>query len=233
MGQGVGENDAVDTGVRAWARLEDAFAARRYSGSPALLARRTDGTARQLAPGVFHVPATRRPDVLVTAVHATNHHRGAAVKRADRGTGGLALLLAHVAGVGALVVLGGRGDANHDARHPAKTEMLDLGAAHVIDLHGSTAGEIALQIGRGAGPNPPGLLEALTDGGVPATTRTRFAAAGWHRVTRHAQRHGMTAVQVEIAAGYRPPRADESAASGIARVLVGAVDAIPAAVGAP
>jgi hypothetical protein len=187
-----------------WLWLEAPFSAHRYTGSAHLLRRLVPGT-RRLAPGVFHVPATARPDVLLTAVHATNHHRDGRPKPADRGTGALALWLAHRTGAGALVVLDAAGDANHDPAHPVKAAVAALvDVAHVLDLHGAAVGPV-LDLGTGTGPTPPGILENLATPGTHVTVGARHAARHPHRVTTWAQRHGLTAVQLEIARTHRAP----------------------------
>lgn len=194
--------------VREWAALEAPFAARRYAGDRTAI-RSIASRGREVRPGAFHLPATRRAHALVTAVHATNHTRQGRVKYADRGTGGLALLLAELTGCGALVVVGAPGDANHDAAHPFKDALLDVepGMEHVVDLHGAVeldGGHVDLGTGHGA--VPAAFIESLQHADdLRVSTNAKFSARDPNRVTTFAQRCGLAAVQVEIAAIARPP----------------------------
>jgi hypothetical protein len=194
--------------VREWAALEAPFAARRYTGDRTAI-RSVTSRVREVRPGAFHLPGTRRAHALVTAVHATNHTRQGRTKYADRGTGGLALLLAELTGCGALVVVGAPGDANHDAGHPFKDALLDVapGMEHVVDLHGAVeldGGHVDLGTGHGA--VPAAFIEALQHAdGLRVSTDAKFSARHPNRVTTFAQRCGLAAVQVEIAAIARPP----------------------------
>lgn len=194
--------------VQRWDDLERAFAARQYDGDRALLASIEPG-AREVRPGVFALPARRLPGTVLTAVHGTNHTRDGRLKLADRGTGGLALVLAAATGCGALVTLGTHGDANHDPNHPAKDALRDLpGVRHVIDLHGAAHRSDSPDIGLGTstGRTPARFVDALrADLRLAVTVDARHAAKGPHRLASFAQRHGRRAVQVEVDALARPP----------------------------
>ncbi|MFI8528471.1 hypothetical protein ACIGB8_28715 [Promicromonospora sukumoe] len=205
-----------------WALLESPFAAHRYTGSAHLL-RRQVPELQHVTAGVFHVPATGRPDVVVTAVHATNHHRDGRPKMADRGTGALAVWLAARTGAAALVVLDAAGDANHDRTHPVKTALAGLvDVAHVLDLHGAAVGPV-LDLGPGTGPTPPGLVEHLTASALPVTIAARHAARHPHRMTPWAQRRGLHAVQLEIARTHRAPLGTQADVDHLADHLAQAI----------
>lgn len=208
-----------------WARLEGPFSAHRYTGSAHLL-RRLVPELQHVTAGVFHVPATGRPDVVVTAVHATNHHRDGRPKMADRGTGALAVWLAARTGAAALVVLDAAGDGNHDSTHPVKTALAELGDVdHVLDLHGAAVGPV-LDLGPGTGPTPPGFTQHLTASALRATIAARHAARHPHCVTPWAQRRGMHAVQLEIARTHRPPLGAPVDVDHLAEHLAQAITAI-------
>lgn len=170
------------------------------------------GAAARAAGGLLTVMAGARPEVLVTAPHASTHERDGRVKLADRGTGGLALLLAEQTGCAAVACLpSAPGDANHDPSHPLKdwVDQLRPRPRVVIDLHGfSSRYGVEIDIGTGAGDVPPGVpaaLHPLATYGWTITTDAVYDASGPNTVTSWAQDRGMLAVQLEIAAQLRVP----------------------------
>ena len=153
--------------------------------------------------------------VLFSAVHGVVHERpGLGIKSAEARTGGLARVLAASLDTSVAVVLRGIGepDANFDPQHPLKLALLEqqLVGPHmaVIDLHGMTdhhAADVAI----GWGPNLQ-LAEAVAALAVTAFADNGFRVdpngaesglygAGEGTITTFAQRHGSSAIQVEIA----------------------------------
>jgi len=210
--------------ARRWSALEEPFAAAGYDGDPGA------GDADGLL-----VVGSVAPVVVVTAPHACNHRRDGRAKLADRGTGGLALLLAEVTGCAAVVALGGAGgDANWDEHHPLKERVAALRPAVVVDLHGMrTRPGYDLDLGLGPGPRPEGTdaaVEALRGSGLRVTTDGLFDAMRPTTVTAWAQAHGVPAVQIEVGAHLRPPVAGEQGQERLARALLAALGAIEAGV---
>lgn len=198
--------------LSAWRAAEARFAANRYDGDP------TYSSARN---GLFVGNRGAKTYVIFTAAHAVNHARDGRSKRADRGTGGLALLLAERTGAAAFVTAQRDcGDANHDPGHPLKAA---LGAAFgpnraVIDLHGMDGhGGVDVVIGTGGSDRLAGSLAARTarafrTHGLSVSIDDHFAAAGPHRIVQYAHRHDVPAVQIELSARLRPPAWDTSLA---------------------
>ncbi|RPF22175.1 hypothetical protein [Myceligenerans xiligouense] len=217
---------AVDPAGR-WRALEQTFAAEGYSGGrPEPL----PGGSGEPAPGIIEVAGTTRPGLIVTAPHATNHERSGRVKWADRGTGGLALLLAEITGCGALIAVGGLaktpGDANFDPRHPLKDRLAELAPDVVVDLHGMrTRDGMDVDLGFGEGAVPEKFVASLDDAGLRFTRNALFDAMRPTTVAASAQVRGIPAVQVEIGAHLRPPEAEATDMSLLVDTLVRAIKA--------
>ncbi|GAA1872163.1 hypothetical protein [Myceligenerans crystallogenes] len=222
---------AIDVAAR-WRALERAFAARRYDGDrPEALPGRS---LTEPSPGIVEIAGTSRPGLVVTAVHATNHARHGTAKWADRGTGGLALLLAELTGCGALVAVGSLaaepGDANFDAAHPLKDRLAELAPGVVLDLHGMrTRDGFDVDLGCGEGALPERLLAALDAAPLRVTRNALFDAMRPTTVAAFAQARGIRAVQAEIGAHLRLP---ESADARLVAALAAGIEA-EAAVSSP
>ncbi|GAB2499422.1 hypothetical protein GCM10027063_43750 [Promicromonospora xylanilytica] len=213
-----------------WLDFERIFSQNEYDGGPSpLLVPTTDGVSEP-TPGLLEIAGTSRPDVVVTAPHATNHERNGAGKVADRGTGGLAVLLSRVTGCTALVALDTPGDANYDQEHPLKDRLAELRPTVVIDLHGMRSrAESDVDLGTGSGTASPTVVTALDDSGLLVTVNQIFDAMRPTTVTSFAQSLGMSAVQVEIGAHLRPPTGK---APELGRLVTGLVTVIEQAASA-
>ncbi|GAB3157382.1 hypothetical protein GCM10027059_00160 [Myceligenerans halotolerans] len=171
---------------------------------------------------------------MVTAPHATNHARSGEIKWADRGTGGLALLLADLTGCGALISVGGLaaepGDANFDARHPFKDRLAELAPRVVVDLHGMrTRDGMDVDLGFGEGALPEEFLASLGRSDLRVTRNALFDAMRPTTVAAFAQERGIPAVQVEIGAHLRPPEGNGADPELLVASLVAAIEAeVPA-----
>lgn len=198
-----------------WRELEELFASsgyQRYSSTPVAV-----------VPGVPH------PRVVISAPHALNHVRNGQTKPADRGTGGLALLLG--AHLGVSVVLAGQsdnGDANHDREHPLKDAIAALDPLLVVDLHGMRerpGHPFEADLGLG----PTGLVPerfVMTLSGLLTTNENGlFASANTTRVTAWSQVRRIPAVQVELAASMRPPLGNDRNVAWAAKAFLEALRA--------
>jgi hypothetical protein len=214
--------------IARWDALELGFAADRYDGHARLLRAWAPYTTH-LGHGVFLLPPTHGPAVVVTAAHGTNHTRDGAAKWADRGTGSLALLLAETTGCAALVAVGAPGDGNHDLTHPIKDALLTLalgGIETVVDLHGSAhlPDSPDIDLGTSAGYTPKAFIDALTSHDrVRVAINAARAAASPRRITTLAQAHGLRAVQLEIDALLRPPTGTAGRREDLVTALTGAI----------
>lgn len=189
-----------------WLALEQIFSQDGYDGGEVSLTAPMGVSVSEPTPGLLEITGATRPRVVVTAPHATNHERAGAGKVADRGTGGLAVLLAEATGCTALVALGTSGDANYEEEHPLKTRLAELRPAIVIDLHGMRSRpESDVDLGTGTGSVPSGVVAALDASDLRVTTNEIFDAMRPTTVTSFAQSLGISAVQVEIGAHLRPP----------------------------
>ncbi|MFD2025594.1 hypothetical protein [Promicromonospora aerolata] len=176
-------------------------------------------------PGLLEISGSAHPQIVVTAAHATNHERDDAGKVADRGTGGLAVLLAQVTGCTALIALGTPGDANYDQAHPLKERLAEVRPMVVIDLHGMRSrAESDVDLGTGTGTAPPAVVSALDDSNLRVTTNQIFDAMRPTTVTSFAQSLGISAVQVEIGAHLRPPMGEAPALARLVTALVAAIE---------
>lgn len=217
-------NAAGDLAAR-WLGFEQIFSQDRYDGGHAPWPSSIAGSVSEPTPGLLELTGSTHPHVVITAPHATNHERDGAGKVADRGTGGLAVLVAQMTGCTALVAVSTPGDANYGLEHPLKERLAELRPAVVIDLHGMrTRAESDLDLGTGTGPAPSAVVAALTGSGLRVTTNAVFDAMRPTTVTAFAQELGIPAVQVEIGAHLRPPSGKAPALSGLVTALVAAVE---------
>jgi hypothetical protein len=200
--------------ARRWLVHEERFRANLYDG--------------QEPPGtVLQIASRDWPRLVLTAVHAVNHTRNAKTKYADRGTGGLVLLLAEVLGCAAVVVAGAdSGDGNVDLKHPAKEMVSKLSPrpTFLVDIHGMQDRGIDLEMGTGLSDLvPPHMFKAFTSDELRLTTAVdeMFNAGGEGTMTRWAQSCGIRACQIEISARLRPPVNDEMALNSVTEALIG------------
>lgn len=220
-----------DDPVARWLVLERFFSSDGYDGGRAPGSSAVSATVSEPTPGLLELTGSTRPQIVITAPHATNHERAGATKVADRGTGGLALLLAELTGCTALVALSTSGDANYDDVHPLKERLVALEPAVVIDLHGMRSrAESEVDLGTGTGRVPTHVVMSLRDCGLGVTTDQIFDAMRPTTVTSFAQQHGISAVQVEIGAHLRPPSGEPES---LARLVAALVEAIEVATPTP
>ncbi|GAA1874037.1 hypothetical protein [Myceligenerans crystallogenes] len=216
--------------IARWDAIETAFAAEYYSGESQLLTTAVP-RIRKAVEGVFVIHGSRRPDVVVTAVHGTNHVRDGKEKWADRGTGSLAILLSEITGCTALVTLGADGDGNHDFTHPAKTVLLDLpGVRTLVDLHGSAhlPDSPDIEIGTATGYVPDEFIGSVTaNQTLRVLVDVARTARNARRITMLAQTHGIRAVQLEIDALRRPPVGNPAPRAELLDALTAALVATP------
>jgi hypothetical protein len=178
----------------SWRKLEERYEVNNYDSS---------------GPDVLVIPGVKLPRLIFSAPHATNHIRDGKLKYADRGTGGLAELLAGELGATALIAATGRnGDANHDSRHVFKETLTSLSPSYIIDLHGMKDRPdhpVQIDLGTSQGLTPPGLESALRIN-LKTSTGALFTNGGkLTTVTSWAQLQGIPALQIEITASHRPP----------------------------
>ncbi|WP_125775121.1 hypothetical protein [Antribacter gilvus] len=215
-----------------WLALEQVFSEERYDGGrppwPVEVANRVVESTSGL---LESLPGTR-PHVVITAPHATNHVRAGAMKVADRGTGGLALLLAELTGATALIALHSTGDANFDVEHPLKVRLAELRPALVIDLHGMRRRPGSdVDLGAGDGLVPDAFVSALrASSQVLVTVNEVFDAMRPTTVTAFSQDLGIRAVQAEIGAHLRPPMGESADLGRLALLIAGAINASEALV---
>lgn len=218
-------SNAPDDRTARWLDFEQVFSQNRYDGATSAWPLSIVGSVSEPTPGLLEITGSRQPNVVVTAAHATNHERDGAQKVADRGTGGLAVLLAQVTGCTALVALGTSGDANYDQEHPLKERLAELRPTVVIDLHGMRSRpESDVDLGTGTGPAPSAVVAALTGSDLRVTMNAVFDAMRPTTVTAFAQELGIPAMQVEIGAHLRPPSGNGPALSGLVSALVAAIE---------
>ena len=190
-----------DAGLASrWHSFEERFETNLYGGAEAPCT-------------VISVSPTSFPQLVLTAVHGVNHTRGGAPKLADRGTGGLVLLLAELLGCAAIVVAGtDSGDGNYDAEHPAKVAVTRLltPPQFLVDIHGMQDRGIDLELGTGLSDYvPETILNAFNTGihSLIVAVDVNFNAGGTGTMTRWAQEGGIRACQIEVSARMRPPTA--------------------------
>ncbi|GAA4705550.1 hypothetical protein APR04_001901 [Promicromonospora umidemergens] len=210
--------------VARWQRFEQVFSQNGYDGG-APLPGSIPASVSEPTHGLLEIAGTTRPDVVVTAPHATNHERVGTTKVADRGTGGLAVLLGELTGCTVLVASTTPGDANYDEEHPFKERLAALRPSVVIDLHGMrTRAASDVDLGTGSGPVPSGVVAALDNSDLRVTTNEVFDAMRPTTVTSFAQTLGVAAVQVEIGAHLRLPTGTPGALAQLVSALVTAVE---------
>lgn len=227
--QQAGAPSVTDVAAR-WLALEQVFSRDGYDGGRSPLLAGVADLVVDSTPGLLETRPASRPHVVVTAPHATNHERAGATKVADRGTGGLALLLAELTGATALVALNTPGDANFDAEHPLKARLAELRPSVVIDLHGMRRRpESDVDLGTGEGLVPQAVIDVLHAAStVDVTVNELFDAMRPTTVTAYAQDLGFQAVQAEIGAHLRPPLGEPADLGRLARLLASAIEAAEA-----
>jgi hypothetical protein len=217
-------NTAGDLSAR-WLGFERIFSQDNYEGGNPPWPSSIAASVSEPTPGLFEITGSTRPHIVITAPHATNHERDGALKVADRGTGGLAILLAQLTGCTALVALNTPGDANYDEGHPLKERLAKLRPAVVIDLHGMRSrAESDVDLGTGTGPVPSPVVAALTGSDLRVTTNEVFDAMRPTTVTSFAQAVGIPAVQVEIGAHLRPPSGMPASLAQLIAALAAAIE---------
>lgn len=157
------------------------------------------------------VQSSNQPSVLLCAQHATNHYQEGLPKKADRGTGGLALTLGDRSSAGYIIKTSNEDALNGDPQSLKRMLLLakpDL----LIDIHGMREHkESDLDIGLGKNPNKMSLdaiamlKEILADTEIRVTVNQVFKASNPKTLTTWAQRNSMAAFQIEIGANIRPP----------------------------
>jgi hypothetical protein len=152
--------------------------------------------------------------ILISAPHAVTHVRDGKKKRADRGTGGLAITLGMLTKAGYVVETSGTGDPAWDTSHPFKETVQALAPRLIIDVHGMKNNpHVDIDLGRGQffGDVEDQLVHSFQRLGDERNIRvgidTVFDASRESTVTSWAQAQGIRAFQVEICAGLRPPEA--------------------------
>lgn len=206
----------VDAAVHRWVQAETLFAADGYSG-------------RRSPAGLVQVTAAARPDLVLVAPHAVNHTRDGAVKRADRGTGGLAVAVAGTVGCWAVAVAGhDPGDAAWPGPHPLHDAIAGLWPRprRLLDLHGMRSVDaVDIEVGT-AGVAPEGLpmvadlCRRASAAGLQVRVNERFDATRPGTVTSRAADWAMSAIQVELSERFRLPEADTAALHTIVAVLL-------------
>lgn len=155
-----------------------------------------------------------RTGILISAPHAVTHIRDGKKKRADRGTGGLAIALGMLTKAGYVVETSGTGDPAWDTSHPFKETVQTLAPLLIIDVHGMKNNpHVDIDLGRGKffGDVEDQLVHSFQRLGEEQNIRvgidTVFNASRESTVTSWAQAQGIMAFQVEIGADLRPPEA--------------------------
>jgi phage replication-related protein YjqB (UPF0714/DUF867 family) len=186
-----------------WAQLEDRYRESLY-----------DGASPQ---SNVRITGNRKGSFIFTAAHAVNHIRERKVKYAERGTGGLAELLAISSGSLSLTVDGPLDyDPNwdHSPEIPFKKSLLSLltNGKTVIDLHGMKDDYgVDICIGLGTAPSAfakevaGNLAASLTNVGFRVSMDWPFDGRRIGTITNFVQEKGFSGFQVEIAARLRYP----------------------------
>lgn len=157
--------------------------------------------------------------VLLSAPHAVRHTRRGKIKKSDRVTGTLALLLAEKTGCSALCLCRNYGgDPNYDEASPYKQELLAMIARLrpriVLDLHGMASTRLDIDVGTMWGRSLNGrrdlvdrLKSCLAPYGLHKIVENKsFCAAHTHTITRlvSTENHPpVSALQLEISGLYR------------------------------
>jgi N-formylglutamate amidohydrolase len=201
-----------------WVERERRYRANAYRGT---------GRAGELWVDVGSTP------VLVTAGHSVAQLRDGARKKPDLRTGGLAEVVGQRTGASVLTALGSsRGDPNRDLDHPFKRALRELAPGHryAIDLHGMTDSR-GIDVCIGSGPTPSDSLvdtcrATAQAAGLLVTVDVPFSATRRETITATAQRSGLEAVQLEIAARRRDPVRAGSRALSLVEWLIELVTAV-------
>ena len=215
--------------VDRWLRLEARYSGHAYDGS---------GT------GLRVVVGAKESRIAVSAPHAVNHRRDAADKLADRGTGGLAELLAELVPLTALIVAArDSGDANWDNGHRLKTRLAGLQPRplFVLDIHGMTGTDTAdVEIGLGLSPTQASralaqsLVSELATAGLNCSMDATYTARRVTTITSWAQLSlGIPAIQIELASAVRPPDGKSESLAKVVASLVRGLRRIDAALRRP
>ncbi len=212
---------AVLTSLGCWAQLEAHYQESRYDGG-------SDESSVRLV-------GNRKGRFIFTAPHAVNHIRESKVKYAERGTGGLAELLASLSDNLALTVDGPLDyDPNWDQSPdiPFKRSLLTLltDRKTVIDLHGMKD-DYGVDVCIGLGRAPNGFGNAVAESLELAFSRVGFKVnLDWPfdgrrigTVTDFVQTKGFSACQVEIAARLRYPNISHQESNLLLESFVSAV----------
>jgi len=197
-----------------WIKLEQAFAADSYNGLPD-------------APALMICEPTDENDGLVVAAHAVNHLRNGTPKPADRGTGGLAQLLAEETGCGFLIVSRfAPADANFDPEHPVKSWLEENRPTFVLDIHGmledSSDADIEIGLGRGL------VMDRFVSSLLSATDMKvalgkKFDASRTSTITRFSQSLGLSSTQIEISSSFRPPLGKQKSLCRLVSHMISAI----------
>lgn len=194
---------SLDTLRQLWVHLETTYWPGPYRG----LGHRDQ--LRQISGG--------KPMVL-TAPHAVEHEREGWVKKADKGTGGLAECLALALDCYSLTVVGAPArDANVNGSAPLRAALSALCDAigvqvTVVDLHGMSDDHgVDVCIARGAAPSP-GVHKLVSrahttavESGLSCAVDHPFSAGTNDHLVSALQSQGHDAVAFEIAARFREP----------------------------
>lgn len=190
--------------LEQWAALEEHYTDPLYNGSAPKMSISVSGDKG----GIF----------IFTAPHAVNHVREGQIKFADRGTGGLAELLALSSGNLALTA---DGPLDHDpnwdesAEIPFKKKLLSLLKPDciVIDLHGMKdkyGVDISIGLGPAANVTSKSLAETMQSSfmsiGLKVAVDWPFDGRRPGTITSFVQGNGFSGIQVEIAASLRYPK---------------------------
>lgn len=206
--------------LEQWVNLEQKYRVNYYTGEAT-------------ASGVHTVGSLARR-LLFTAPHAVTHMRDGTTKRADRGTGGLAELLAELTGSAAVASCGEiHGDPNWDQleESPFKQHLARMLKPDfvVIDLHGMRD-DYNTDVNLGTGLLPDTRCSELTirlqhsfeESGFKVTTNYPFDAAKPETITSFAQNLNVVSVQIELAARLRVPRISSADADKLLRCFIDA-----------
>jgi hypothetical protein len=203
-----------------WEALEEFYSAALYNGN---------GPA-----GSTRVIGNLSGKFVFTAPHAVNHIREGAVKYADRGTGGLAELIALSSGNTAFTVAGQLDhDPNWDQQSPFKSELLSLlrQGQLIIDLHGMKDSyniDINIGLGPAAGSTSKHLAGKLK---VAFDSSEFITSVDWPfdgrrpgTVTTFIQANGFSGVQIEIASKLRYPNINPSDVARLSECFLSVVN---------
>lgn len=150
--------------------------------------------------------------VLLTAPHAVAQQRNGVRKPADVGTGSLAAIAARHSGASHLIATGFQYDDGNFADHGLfKDTFRDLLRSHaaVIDIHGMRADHgVDVCLGLGPDLSLSGELQHLAAAlfrarGLSVVANSPFDAVFEGTLTATAHRHGVPALEIELAPALR------------------------------